>query len=283
MMMSFTSPKGYAGVVANSWLHSLVLIEKKVGDDFEPEASGFLTTKKDKKHFILITNEHVIKSNINNLPLFVRLSKKKEVKQEKKFQRIPLMIKKERFAIDSKSDLAAFYLFIPNKYDPKNLHVSPISFKSYLTFNSVPLGDEVFLVGFPTSIQKINSLQKNKNLPILRGGIISAKFQEDDTNFILIDAPSYWGNSGGPVFIKPRLFNINHDGNYEVPPESAKITMFIGVVSSMMTATRIWGKYKDEDTGEEKELASAWHSGLSTVIPADYILKLLDELPDIDE
>ena len=103
-------------------------------------------------------------------------------------------------------------------------------------------------------------------------------------SFILIDAPSYWGNSGGPVFILPRYTgDVKTDGDYQLPPNSPKKPMFIGVVSSMIVATHLWGIYQDEDTGEEKDLASAWHSGLSTVIPVDYISELLNKLPDMNE
>ena len=42
-------------------------------------------------------------------------------------------------------------------------------------------------------------------------------------------------------------------------------------------------RLQDGDTGEEKNLASARLSGLSTVIPSGYILKLVTNLPDINE
>ena len=63
-----------AGLIPNSWMESLVLIEVQKKGDFEPLGTGFMIGSKGYK--ILFTNAHVLRSNTGGLPLFIRVNKK---------------------------------------------------------------------------------------------------------------------------------------------------------------------------------------------------------------
>ena len=55
------------GLIPNSWLNSLVLIETQKEKNFEPLGTGCLIGSKGYR--ILVTNAHVLYSNTNKLPL----------------------------------------------------------------------------------------------------------------------------------------------------------------------------------------------------------------------
>lgn len=65
--------------------------------------------------------------------------------------------------------------------------------------NSIEVGHEVFLLGFPLGINGVN-----RNYPIARQGIVARCDEEllSDGQFLL-DINNFPGNSGGPVFLKP--------------------------------------------------------------------------------
>lgn len=70
------------------------------------------------------------------------------------------------------------------------------------TFNDVNPGDEAFLFGYPKSLKITdNETDYDYNRPLLRRGIIAGIDKNYQT--IIVDCPSYQGNSGGPVYEFP--------------------------------------------------------------------------------
>jgi len=65
-----------------------------------------------------------------------------------------------------------------------------------ILLNDVIVGNEVFVLGYPTSITGINPLLDIK-LPLLRKGIIAGK--NEVLKSIILDCPAFYGNSGGLV------------------------------------------------------------------------------------
>jgi len=276
------------GLIPNSWLKTLVLIEieKEVGC-FEPVGTGFLVARKDdpEKKTILVTNAHIFDKNTSGKPLVIRANKKNPEPNGGMFGRVPIFpMTEDRYKprFHDKADLAILYVRKPSSFDIKTLDILAIGDTYFLKQEYVPLGDEVFLIGFPTSIHKIDELQKELNIPILRGGVIAAKYQENDLNMLLIDAPSYWGGSGGPVVIRPSSHNITEESAGPPPPLSPTNVKLIGIVSSMLPVSRDWelGEVEIEGKRQTAYFRSKWHSGLSTVVPIDYLIELIDELPD---
>ena len=66
------------------------------------------------------------------------------------------------------------------------------------TYDQVSIGDEVVVVGYPAIIADI----QKPDVHIIRHGMVSSKLGND---MILVDAFTFPGNSGGPVFWKPSL------------------------------------------------------------------------------
>jgi hypothetical protein len=61
----------------------------------------------------------------------------------------------------------------------------------------VSIGNDIFIFGYPTSLGIETHPQIDKRKPLLRKEIIAGKNINSKT--IILDAPIYKGNSGGPV------------------------------------------------------------------------------------
>ncbi len=69
-----------------------------------------------------------------------------------------------------------------------------------LNLDSISVGEDIYVIGYPKSLEVTQYDNFNFNRPLTRKGIISGKDYIHNT--ILIDCPSYGGNSGGPVLLK---------------------------------------------------------------------------------
>jgi len=275
-----------AGLIPNSWVNSLVLIESQKGESFEPIGTGFLVASKGYK--ILVTNGHVLLGG-GESSLFIRVNRKDPKPKENMFERIkifPMADPKLKPIYHKKADLAVLYVSVPNSLDLKSVNVGEIHDVHFLKLEDIPLGDEVLLIGFPTDIEDIGKIQKEFNIPIIRGGLVSAKFRNQGRDLLLIDAPSYWGSSGGPVILRPSLYNITKDPSGDVPPKSQSEPRLIGIVSGMLPVYKKWDlieKLPEKESNEKRlRVDSVWHSGLSVVVPVNYLIELLDALPKIE-
>ena len=117
-------------------------------------------------------------------------------------------------------------------------------------FSHVLTGNEVFLLGFPTSLGLQSLPEIDIYRPLLRKGIVAGQNQQ--THSIILDCPAYFGNSGGPVI--------------EADQESLVTRRFhiVGVVS----------KYVPYDDGGKTFFIRA-NSGYSIATPMDYVLDLI--------
>lgn len=130
--------------------------------------------------------------------------------------------------------------------------------------DSVKLSDEVlvsndvFTFGYPTSIGIREIPQLNPVKPLLRKGIVAGKGMGGKT--IIVDCPTYYGNSGGPVL--------------EVEEVSLRERRFwlIGLVSQFVPFTETW-----VNTTHKTSYREVSNSGYSVITPIDMILELLAE------
>ncbi len=112
---------------------------------------------------------------------------------------------------------------IMNKNDPNIVMVNVNNIK---LFNDVLISNDVFINGYPMSIGLKNDPQFEYYRPLLRKGIVAGKNIQKET--IIIDCPSYGGNSGSPVieedqvsFMQKRFYLIGILSEYipyAVPP-----------------------------------------------------------------
>jgi hypothetical protein len=115
-------------------------------------------------------------------------------------------------------------------------------------FDDVLISNEIFSFGYPSSLSQYPPL--NIRMPLLRKGIIAGK---NETNkIIIIDCPSYYGNSGGLVIEREETTLFE------------KKFMAIGVVSALVPFIK--GNHEDFE-----------NSGYSIAVPMDPVLELIEE------
>lgn len=117
-------------------------------------------------------------------------------------------------------------------------------------FDDVLIGNDVMLLGYPTSLGLQNMPQIDLHRPLLRKGIVAGLNVQ--THSIILDCPAYFGNSGGPVV------EVDEIG-------FGKKTRIIGVMNQYVP-------YAD---GGKTFLIMA-NSGYSIATPMDYVLELIN-------
>lgn len=130
-----------------------------------------------------------------------------------------------------------------------------MSDKLFLNFDQVDVGDDCLLIGYPSSLQLNSKDDYDFNRPLLRKGAISGKDKSKKT--IIIDCPSYQGNSGGPVFSSP-IYSSSNVG-------------LIGIVSrSILHVENLESKYF-------KAIVSVnlYNSGYTVIIPIELARPLM--------
>jgi len=124
-------------------------------------------------------------------------------------------------------------------------------------FDFVNFGNSIFILGFPKSLGLREIPTYDFNRPLLRKGIVGGLNYDHKT--IIIDCPTYGGNSGGPVILA-------------VEKDFAIKFYLIGFVSKFIPLEEIW--YNPNYNIKNIELAN---SGYSVVIPMDSVLSLIEK------
>jgi hypothetical protein len=120
--------------------------------------------------------------------------------------------------------------------------------------NDIKLGNDVFLFGYPKSLNLQFTFDYNR--PLLRKGNIAGR----DMNMkrIIIDCPSFQGNSGGPV--------------YSLYFEQSNLFL-IGIVSAFIPFEEYW--YNDKYPVRNVQISN---SGYSVIIPIEFAINLIPKL-----
>lgn len=121
--------------------------------------------------------------------------------------------------------------------------------------NEVDVGAEVYMFGYPTSLTAPISAIFDPSEPLLRKGIVAGANLARRT--IIIDCPSYFGNSGGPVI------QVDH------PSFGATRFRIIGLVSGFVPFQEEW----ENKTMRYSHVIKS-NSGYTVVEPIDIVLEL---------
>lgn len=124
-------------------------------------------------------------------------------------------------------------------------------------FNDVLVSNDVFILGYPSSLGGLSNTQIEPKKPLLRKGIIAGKNMANGT--IILDCPVYFGNSGGMAI---EVEDVSSEIRYRV----------IGVVSQFVPFVE---ELKSKQLGYTN--LNFENSGYSIVVPIDAILELAKE------
>ncbi|TPD69763.1 trypsin-like peptidase domain-containing protein [Flavobacterium microcysteis] len=132
-------------------------------------------------------------------------------------------------------------------------HIVSVDIEATRNLNQIRIANEVYLMGYPTSLGLKENKYFDSSKPLMRKGIISGINIKENT--FIIDCPSYQGNSGGPVVEQ------GEDGCFCV----------IGIVSQYIPYETEW--YNSREKIKNTEVAN---SGFSVCIPFDSITELIE-------
>lgn len=218
----------------NRTVYSIVLIEKEVVDtlgnrQIVPQGTGFIMRNyKNETHPIIVTCAHIIK-NLSLIYVVITADSSLIEEMEKTKAsylalnkdlwelednnlRLRVNLEKNKTYVSNDSlDIMAFPITMIQKIagdstsgDFKLMKFLVIPQSLIKTNRKSNLGDEIYFVGFPfgigTKYSKTGYAAKYFLSPLLRSGSIA--WISTDNKIFLLDAFSYSGNSGSPVFTK---------------------------------------------------------------------------------
>lgn len=130
--------------------------------------------------------------------------------------------------------------------------------KNTKKYKDVLIGNNVYISGYPSSLGIKNIPQIDYDRPLLRKGIVSGKFDKKKT--IIIDCPTFGGNSGGPVI---ELEDVS------ITEQKVRV---IGIISQFVPFLEKWINPQHRLTNFEFE-----NSGYSVVVPIDMVIELIEQ------
>jgi hypothetical protein len=247
----------YSQTLDPSWKKAIVLFEIKQDTNYYPIGSG-LVVFYNNFNFI-VTNAHIAKKT----ELFLRFNLKSNPNQSLRVS-INKMIKSSNgpWYFAPHSDVAVIplstYPEIQNKID--SIDIKPMGVSIFKTWDYLNEGDDIYILGFPIGLGT-----EQHYSPVYRSGIISLK---ENKNEFLIDANIYPGNSGGPVFLKPSVYDYRKNSIGEVTP-----AYLIGIVSSYIPYTDVAVSQQTQ----RPRIIFEENSGLAIICSTDVILSSLSE------
>jgi hypothetical protein len=124
-------------------------------------------------------------------------------------------------------------------------------------FDEVEITNDIFVLGYPSSLSTPEMKQIDYDSPLVRGGIVAGKNYGNKT--LILDCPAYGGNSGGLVL--------------EINMELGKIHL-IGVVTEFVPFIDRWRNVRFPNLYN----TNLQNSGYSVAIPVDCIYDLISDL-----
>lgn len=202
------------------WKKSIVLFENRNEEGkATPLGTGFIINFEPKKRIgALVTCKHVAQAQ----NLCVRLNAKEGLPYT--MVSVPLEEFEKHgfiwcFHPDKDTDLAMRINFVGTDID-----ILAVPRPLFGSFEEATEGDDIFFLGFPLGITG-----QARVTPVVRSGIIALK-GEDST--YLVDANTFPGSSGSPVFLRPTAFDWKTRAFGKITPPK-----LIGILQSSLTYT----------------------------------------------
>lgn len=137
---------------------------------------------------------------------------------------------------------------------PTNARLVSLDIEATRGIDKIRIGNDVYLMGYPTSLGMKRNDDFDSSKPLLRKGIISGIYKNKNT--FIIDCPTYFGNSGGPIV------EYAEDGYYRI----------IGIVSKYIPFVTEW--YSSREHIKNTELTN---SGYTVCVPIQAAFDLIDK------
>jgi len=276
LIMLGCSHSGYSAIWIQQDIKSavgFVYVERNDGEKV-PIGTGFFvgvnTPDQSGSHVYFVTAAHVLRESTNTqwLPnIWMRLNARKGKPVLGKFELIPKGKSKNIFTHEDENIDIAVIPLLPSveAYDFKILSEAMIPSKEQVRNSGINEGADIFFTGL-----FVAHVGTNKNYPIIRFGHISLMDDEPidwdgkQTNLYLIEAPSFGGNSGAPVYA---YLGPDRVANQITSGTEIKL---IGVVKGS------FGKLEPVQYLKTSGVpASVSNLGISAVIPSYYIRDIL--------
>ena len=133
-------------------------------------------------------------------------------------------------------------------------NIISVSMEQTNSIKDIGVSNDIYLVGFPTSLIFQGSQYFEVNRPLLRKGIIAGINSLDNT--FIIDCTAYYGNSGAPII------EVCQDGELRI----------VGIVSRYIPFVTEWRNNR-EPSISHTELSN---SGYTVCLPIDSIINLIN-------
>lgn len=241
-----------------------VLLQNSTGS-----GSGFYLQDTSKHYIYLVTACHVIVNQQNgkffeDSLLFISYKKNSQRDSRDSFKlNLPTAYKMGALKFNVNKDVAVImfafeekksitYLPFVKKITKSNTYINSVLFNDIKRINELNTMSHVYTIGYPKSLSL--NINFDFNRPLVRGGIISGI--DLVKNKIIVDCPTYPGNSGGLVF--------------EAEPFQNKLYL-IGLVSQFVPFEEHW---INEAYGYYN--TNVYNSGYTVVIPFDSILEQIE-------
>jgi V8-like Glu-specific endopeptidase len=180
---------------------------------YKTEKNLYLVTA---KHVLLDTDNELIGNNITVIAKNINEGIETSTTYEVEIDDLENII----FTDDINTDLIALKIEEGEKTLINNNTVRPyVTENDIVNFDNISVLKTIYIGGCPTSLS-INVNDYDITRPSFRRGIISSIYEKD----FIIDCPTYYGMSGGPVFIE------NENGEIQI----------IGVISKLVPLLVQW-------------------------------------------
>jgi len=124
-----------------------------------------------------------------------------------------------------------------------------------ILYTNAPVGNDIFVFGYPSSIGLQNIPQIDYDAPLLHKGILAGK--NLNTHTLIIDCQIHQGSSGGPVML-------------EQPAGFGARFPLVGIVSEFIPFADEW---KNTRLGYAN--VTLYNSGYAVLVPVDALMELL--------
>ncbi len=143
-----------------------------------------------------------------------------------------------------------------NHVEQLGVNIVSIQIEDSKMINEIEIANEVYLIGFPTSLIVQGAPNFDINKPLLRKGIVAGINNLDNT--FIIDCSAYYGNSGSPIIEKQADSSLK----------------LIGLVSKYIPFVTEWRNNREPSISH----VEFSNSGYTVCVSMDEILLLINSI-----